>query len=227
MINSILVTGASSAHSDDHLPHTAGSSFVNYHLTSVFGDGQTQIVKRRYSDFEQLHSYLTRMYPWTVIPPLPEKHTLLETIVRLTSIVKREDPKFMEKRKRLLQSFLLNCLENEFIKQDKVFCMFLQQPTPVWQEAAIEERGHPFVMLNGSFEHLLTKYNNEGLLDARIIDLVHSIQVVGSSLETVELAERDRVKKMSGIFINFFHNQTLTQHPKKAFMMDYASLAVP
>lgn len=66
---SITITGACCG----GVPSSSGKaeSFTSYQIQSENG-----LVKRRFSEFELLHGHLSRSYPLSVIPPIPEKHSI-------------------------------------------------------------------------------------------------------------------------------------------------------
>ncbi len=49
-------------------------SFTTY-VVNIFGS----IIRRRYSDFEYLHAHFERIYPFCVVPPIPEKQSINRT----------------------------------------------------------------------------------------------------------------------------------------------------
>lgn len=55
--------------------HKNIGNFTTYHLLVTHPDGHTTETRRRYTEFELLHNYLVRSYPYCIIPPIPEKHT--------------------------------------------------------------------------------------------------------------------------------------------------------
>ncbi|CCH60669.1 hypothetical protein TBLA_0D01610 [Henningerozyma blattae CBS 6284] len=80
-------------------------------------------VVRRYSEFDTLRQGLLRLFPTVVIPPIPSKHPLIKYL--LHPISAENDKKIIEKRKRLLQSFLNHCNMIPEIKDNIVFKKFL------------------------------------------------------------------------------------------------------
>jgi hypothetical protein len=74
-------------------------------------------ISRRYSDFEWLISQLISKYPGCIIPPLPEKNPLAN--------INKEDPLFLETRKRGLLRFLEMMLQHEDLKNTPDFANFL------------------------------------------------------------------------------------------------------
>ncbi|XP_052749297.1 sorting nexin-4-like [Galleria mellonella] len=77
---------------------------------------------RRYTEFEQIHDYLQVTYPHVVIPPLPEKRILYAWRKSDTT-----DPEFVERRRALLENFLLRVASHPRLCFDDQFISFLQQ----------------------------------------------------------------------------------------------------
>ncbi|KAG0764849.1 hypothetical protein G6F24_004895 [Rhizopus arrhizus] len=76
-------------------------------------------VKRRYSEFESLRKSLVRLYPVLLIPPIPEKHTLSEYTR------KDENNAMIDKRKRMLERFLVRIGVHPILSQEHVFHRFI------------------------------------------------------------------------------------------------------
>jgi len=74
-------------------------------------------ISRRYSDFEWLVGQLINRYPGCIIPPLPEKNPLTK--------IDKEDPLFLETRKRGLLRFLEMMLQHQDLKNTPEFANFL------------------------------------------------------------------------------------------------------
>lgn len=62
------------------------------------------IVKRRYSEFKSLRDNLVKMFPTIIIPPIPEKHTLITYLIN--SIDNSKENSVIEVRKRYFRNFL-------------------------------------------------------------------------------------------------------------------------
>lgn len=91
---------------------------------------QGKEVVRRYSEFDTLRQALIRLLPTIIIPPIPSKHPLIKYI--LTPLTVESDSKIIEKRKRMLSSFLNNCNAVKEIRSHIVFAKFLD-PEYVWK----------------------------------------------------------------------------------------------
>uniref|UniRef100_U9V033 PX domain-containing protein n=1 Tax=Rhizophagus irregularis (strain DAOM 181602 / DAOM 197198 / MUCL 43194) TaxID=747089 RepID=U9V033_RHIID len=109
----ILITNAQKT-SDD-----SGSSFITY--TVKVGEEE---VKRRYSEFESLRKSLMRLYPTLIVPPIPEKHSLADYATLQGKA--KEDVAIIEKRKRMLQSFLNRVSNHPQLSNEHVFHKFLE-----------------------------------------------------------------------------------------------------
>lgn len=79
---------------------------------------------RRYSEFAQLRHYLCSVYPWAVIPPLPEKK---HTFPVLGTSTDNFDPDFIDRRRAGLENFLHRIASHPTISRDSMFLMFLQE----------------------------------------------------------------------------------------------------
>ncbi|KAI0244754.1 Sorting nexin, cytoplasm-to-vacuole targeting pathway/endosomal sorting [Massospora cicadina] len=77
-----------------------GSSYyIAYHIQ--FSSFE---VRRRYSEFESLRDALSKLYPAVLVPPIPDKHSIAQYATKQTRA--KEDVHVIDKRKRMLQSFL-------------------------------------------------------------------------------------------------------------------------
>ncbi|CAM9014418.1 unnamed protein product [Wickerhamomyces anomalus] len=88
-------------------------------------------LKRRYSEFDSFRASLVKLFPTFIIPPIPEKHSVVKYF--LNPINAKNDLKIIEKRKRMLASFLNGCLHIPNIKDSIVWNKFLD-PTVSWIE---------------------------------------------------------------------------------------------
>ncbi|KAK6204449.1 uncharacterized protein RJT21DRAFT_123708 [Scheffersomyces amazonensis] len=68
------------------------------------------IVKRRYSEFKSLRDNLSKLYPTLIIPPIPEKHSLLSYLIN--SINNSHEIDIIEMRKRYFKNFLIDIIFN-------------------------------------------------------------------------------------------------------------------
>lgn len=91
---------------------------------------EEQTVTRRYSEFDTLRHSLCRLLPTVVVPPIPSKHPLIRYF--LNPLNAEKDIKIIDKRKRLLASFLNNCIEISEIREHVVFKKFLD-PEHIWR----------------------------------------------------------------------------------------------
>lgn len=91
---------------------------------------QEKEIIRRYSEFDTLRQALVRLLPTIVIPPIPSKHPLIKYFLSPLSV--ENDSKIIEKRKRMLASFLNNCYAISEIRNHVVFSKFLD-PEYSWK----------------------------------------------------------------------------------------------
>lgn len=89
---------------------------------------------RRYTEFEILHGYLSSMYPYIVLPPLPEKRVMFSWQKVATDTV---DPDFVDRRRAGLENFLLRIASHPILSCNQQFVAFLQQENG-WQPVAKE-----------------------------------------------------------------------------------------
>ncbi|XP_011498413.1 PREDICTED: sorting nexin-4-like [Ceratosolen solmsi marchali] len=92
---------------------------------------------RRYTEFELLRAYLEILYPFIVVPPLPEKKVLYAWQKVTTDTF---DPDFVDRRRAGLENFLLRVASHPILSYDKHFMGFLQQKDG-WRES-IKETGY-------------------------------------------------------------------------------------
>ncbi|KAI8637180.1 hypothetical protein BD408DRAFT_447849 [Parasitella parasitica] len=112
--NYIFITGAQKQ-SDS----ASGKSYIAYHIR--IGDIET---KRRYSEFESFRKALTLLHPALIVPPIPEKHSLVDYAALQTRV--KDDLPMVEKRKRMLQTFLNRVAKHPELGKDHVFHRFLE-----------------------------------------------------------------------------------------------------
>ncbi|KAI9267831.1 hypothetical protein BY458DRAFT_511503 [Sporodiniella umbellata] len=109
----IFVTGAQK---QSDVP---GKSYIAYQLR--IGNIETS---RRYSEFESFRKSLTLLHPTLIVPPIPEKHSLVDYAALQAKV--RDDLAMIEKRKRMLQTFLNRVAKHPELGQDHVFHQFLE-----------------------------------------------------------------------------------------------------
>ncbi|KAG9287346.1 hypothetical protein G9A89_023717 [Geosiphon pyriformis] len=97
----------------------SGSSYITYNI--CFNE---QEVKRRYSEFESLRKSLSRLYPTVIMPPIPEKHSITDYATMQSKA--KEDQVIIEKRKRMLQTFLNRIAKHPQLSNAHIFHRFLE-----------------------------------------------------------------------------------------------------
>ncbi|XP_039289971.1 LOW QUALITY PROTEIN: sorting nexin-4 [Nilaparvata lugens] len=95
------------------------------------------MVWRRYTEFEQLRTYLETIYPWTIVPPLPEKRA---TFTWENTPSDTFDPDFIDRRRAGLETFLHRVADHPVLCNDPLVVSFLQQEDS-WNET-IKETGY-------------------------------------------------------------------------------------
>ncbi|WEJ97195.1 Sorting nexin, cytoplasm-to-vacuole targeting pathway/endosomal sorting [Yamadazyma tenuis] len=135
----------------------SSKKYIVYTIKLINEDNKEEVqTRRRYSDFESLREILTKVFPLVIIPPIPPKNyinfSILNNIVtskgsNIVSPKQKESTnnysyinsthlnsnKLIEHRKRLLTSFLNNCLNIRQIRNLEFFSKFLD-PNTNWQD---------------------------------------------------------------------------------------------
>ncbi|KAL7750623.1 Sorting nexin, cytoplasm-to-vacuole targeting pathway/endosomal sorting [Sorochytrium milnesiophthora] len=104
----------------------AGSSYIAYIIT--YGDKE---LKRRYSEFNSLRKCLHKIYPTVIVPPIPEKHSMTDYATKQNRA--KQDPFIIDKRKRMLQSFLNRIIWHPILSTEHIFHRFLE-PGILWSD---------------------------------------------------------------------------------------------
>ncbi|CUS22090.1 LAQU0S04e07976g1_1 [Lachancea quebecensis] len=115
-------------------------------------------VKRRYSDFESLRKILIKLFPMTLIPPIPEKQSITSygksmagskssyllpseaagsvdlSLSVINGSVNTNDEKLIRHRIRMLTSFLNRLLKNEEITKTSIITDFLDPNNTNWND---------------------------------------------------------------------------------------------
>ncbi|ORZ23513.1 hypothetical protein BCR42DRAFT_404936 [Absidia repens] len=90
--------------------------------------------KHRYSEFESLWKSFTKLYPAAIVPPIPEKHSIVDYAALQTRF--KDDIPMIEKRKRMLQSFLNRAAKHPILGRDHVFHRFLESGV-LWSDVLL------------------------------------------------------------------------------------------
>ncbi|CAB4257065.1 similar to Saccharomyces cerevisiae YDL113C ATG20 Sorting nexin family member required for the cytoplasm-to-vacuole targeting (Cvt) pathway and for endosomal sorting [Maudiozyma barnettii] len=130
-----------------------GRAYVAY--TIKYGDS---IVKRRYSDFESLKNILIRLFPTTLIPPIPKKESIKTygKVIRgstndfilpsddlgsadlsfsvINDNIPNVDAKLIRHRIRMLTLFLTKVLQNKDISKTSIISDFLEPNHVNWND---------------------------------------------------------------------------------------------
>ncbi|SCV04199.1 LANO_0G08768g1_1 [Lachancea nothofagi CBS 11611] len=130
-----------------------GRTYIAY--TIKHGDAT---VKRRYSDFESLRKILIKLFPMTLIPPIPEKQSITSygramagskssyllpseaagsvdlSLSVINGSVNTNDEKLIRHRIRMLTSFLNRLLKNEEITKTSIISDFLDPNNANWND---------------------------------------------------------------------------------------------
>lgn len=97
------------------------------------------IVKRRYSEFKSLRDNLVKLFPTTIVPPIPEKHTLFTYLVN--SIDNTKELSVIEVRKRYFRNFLRDVVfdSNTALRNCPLLHKFLDPSYEMCWDNAINE----------------------------------------------------------------------------------------
>jgi len=96
-----------------------GSSYIVYTIQTIEKDSHKVLfeTKRRYSEFDMLQKHLIARFPTLIVPPIPGKSNIIEYA---TGSGKNQKDTMVEKRKRMLQTFL-----NRLRKHPVFSCMHI------------------------------------------------------------------------------------------------------
>lgn len=94
-----------------------GFFYRNYEAYVISNPLINAVVQRKQSDFNELRQSLVRMYPGTVVPPMP------------TLPIQRLEPEFMNARRAQLQAFINKLLAHPLLKTSKM----------VWEFFSVED----------------------------------------------------------------------------------------
>lgn len=97
------------------------------------------IVKRRYLEFKSLRDNLVKLFPTTIIPPIPEKHTFITYLIN--SIDNSKEISVIEVRKRYFRNFLRDVVhdQNSLLRNCPLLHKFLDPNYEMCWENAINE----------------------------------------------------------------------------------------
>ncbi|KAK7445399.1 Sorting nexin, cytoplasm-to-vacuole targeting pathway/endosomal sorting [Stygiomarasmius scandens] len=96
----------------------ATSPYIAYVIQT--GDA---VAHHRYSEFESLRLNLIKLYPTTIIPPIPSKQSIGDYAVKQGKA--KEDAAMIARRKRMLQTFLNRLARHPILSNAHVFHRFL------------------------------------------------------------------------------------------------------
>ncbi|TPX61431.1 hypothetical protein SpCBS45565_g07257 [Spizellomyces sp. 'palustris'] len=103
----------------------SGGPYIAYIIRTDIPDQSVHYeCKHRYSEFEAFRKLLVKLHPTAVVPPIPEKHSVADYAVKPGKA--KEDPHIIEKRKKMLQSFLNRIAAHPVLREEHVFHRFLE-----------------------------------------------------------------------------------------------------
>ncbi|AAS51627.1 ADL293Wp [Eremothecium gossypii ATCC 10895] len=129
-----------------------GRSYITYTISY-----RDRVVRRRYSEFESLRKILIKLFPMTLIPPIPEKQSLTSygksiagsnanyvlpseaagcdlAVSVINGSVNLNDQKMIRHRIRMLTSFLNRLLQNEEVTKTSIIGDFLDPNNANWND---------------------------------------------------------------------------------------------
>jgi hypothetical protein len=115
-------------------PQTTGrlKKVTTYAVTtpSPTDDGQSMIVRHRYSEFDFLRNWLCNTYPGMLVPPMPEK-------------VMSPSQEDIAERVRALEEFINDVISNPYLKTDALLNGFLTTEDSPWTKLMSEATKFP------------------------------------------------------------------------------------
>lgn len=115
------------------LPELGGYLFFR-HILYLVKSPLCSGVKRRYSDFLQLHEYLLARFPFRLIPPLPPKRLSLPHVNRTQPTGPGQQDNFLEQRKLALARYSRGILSHPVLREDSNVVSFFSSGTAVDME---------------------------------------------------------------------------------------------
>lgn len=118
-----------------------------------------------------------------------------------TSIIKKDDVKTIEKRKRLLAAFLNNVSSLSRLKDDHIFKLFLEDSVE-WSEEVLKMSDlHSNSNIispsqTGRFEQLQSKYRE--IIESRVVEFDCLFKQYKEAIGTLENTERNKIKQIQG-----------------------------
>ncbi|AGO12956.1 AaceriADL293Wp [[Ashbya] aceris (nom. inval.)] len=129
-----------------------GRSYITYTISY-----RDRVVRRRYSEFESLRKILIKLFPMTLIPPIPEKQSLTSygksiagsnanyvlpseaagcdlAVSVINGSVNLNDQKMIRHRIRMLTSFLNRLLQNDEVTKTSIIGDFLDPNNANWND---------------------------------------------------------------------------------------------
>lgn len=112
------------------------------------------------------------------------------------TLIVKKDVKTVDKRKRLLSSFLNNVAQSADLKDDRVFLLFLQDSLQ-WSEEVLKLTIEPNLCppLVGNLAQIIHKYD---FIDQRLVEQEKTFAQYEKAITQLEETERKRIKKFDG-----------------------------
>lgn len=130
---------------------------------------------------------------------------VVETVARFTALSKREDRKLLEKRKRLLESFLENCVAS--FPEDSVLWMFLSSDEDhAWSQEALKVR-EPVEGLQVITNIEAVHKKSAGAIDERLVEYEAAFVSLEKAILAIEDGERLQLSRLVGTPFNVAHGR--------------------
>lgn len=105
------------------LPELGGFLFFR-HVLYLVKTPLSSAVKRRYSDFVDLHEYLLARYPFRLVPPLPPKRLALPHVNRTQPTGPGQQDTFLEQRRLALARYARGVMSHPAFRNDNMVVSF-------------------------------------------------------------------------------------------------------
>jgi len=193
-------------------PQVRDEKFTKHVVYTIKGtdkEGQFEVV-RRYKDFDKIRSLLVIRWPGCYIPPLPPKS------------VTNMDVKFIEERRRQLQTFCKKIGDLSYLHYSEEYQIFIRTGNP-----DLEKTFAP--MQKVAYDDLITKYsttfshlsgkelNNETVM--KISQFKVFLQKTQGYFENFKKIARSVSQARRNFYDQFaqFHNQVCVEYEKNVF----------
>lgn len=159
-------------------------------------------MRRRYSDFEYLHTHFGRVYPFCIIPPIPSKQSLNSTsvpsvhvgstrVVSISAIFGQgsgQASQVVDRRVRAFNTFLRQVLINPVLRADHALHLFLTVPEPACWRAEVVK--YPPTTVANAGPKLPRSY------DKSLEEVLSALPVFEESCRNLEGAQKNVLRRL-------------------------------